>query len=82
VLSLAALSLFCIQESIAQGFLWRLPGVIFINLLCLHFLDEILAPKITKLCFGLEIFGAKILYKKRVHKMLMKLIAEGLGFLP
>jgi len=32
-----------------------------------------LAPKITELCFGFVIFGAKILYKKRVCKTLMKL---------
>jgi len=38
-----------------------------------------LTPKITKLCFGLEIFGAKISYEKCLSKTLMKLTA-GLSF--
>ncbi len=32
------------------------PGVNFINVLHAHFSYEILAPKITKLCYGFEIF--------------------------
>jgi hypothetical protein len=48
----------------------RIPGVNFINVLHAFF---ILVPKITKLCFGFEIFGAKILYKICVSKTLMKL---------
>jgi len=48
-------------------------GVNFINVFCAHFSYKILAPKITKLGFGFESFGAKISYKKCEHKTLMKL---------
>ncbi len=48
----------------------------FINILCSRFLYKILAPKITKLCFGF-VTREKLLnllsYKKFVSKMLMKL---------
>ncbi len=37
---------------------------------------EILVPKIIKLYLGLKFFGAKILYKKRTRKPLMKLTAD------
>jgi hypothetical protein len=37
---------------------------------------NILAEKITKLRCEFEIFGAKILYKKRARKTLMKLTPE------
>jgi len=33
-------------------------------------------PKITKLCFGFEIFAAKILYEICARKTLMKLTAD------
>jgi len=39
------------------------PGVNFINILRSHFSHKILAPKITKLCFGFEVLDPKILYK-------------------
>jgi len=51
------------------------PRVDFINILLTHFLYKILAPKITKLCFGFEIFGAKVSYQKHAHITLMKLTA-------
>jgi len=38
-----------------------------------HFLYEILATKITKLCFGFEIFGQQNIGKNARKKMLMKL---------
>jgi len=44
------------------------PGVNFINVLCTRFSYKILVPKITKLCFLFEIFGAKILYKNACVK--------------
>ncbi len=47
------------------------PRVNFINVLRIRFLYEILAPKITKLCFGLEIFWLKNIGAKCAHKMLM-----------
>jgi len=34
----------------------QLPGVNLINVLRLHFLYKILAPQITKLCFGFDTF--------------------------
>ncbi len=37
------------------------------------FLYKILAPKITKLCFGFEVLVPKISYKKRARTTLMKL---------
>jgi hypothetical protein len=37
------------------------------------FCADILAPKITKLCFGFEIFSRQNIGEKRAHKMLMKL---------
>jgi len=51
----------------------RHSGVNFINILCAHFLSEVLAPKFTKLCFGFEIFWRKIIGAKCTHKMLTKL---------
>jgi len=36
---------------------------------------QVLAPRITKLCFGFEILAPKILYEKRAHITLMKLMA-------
>ncbi len=47
------------------------PRVNFINVLGTHFLQEILAPKITKLYFGFEIFWRKNIGTKCAHKMLM-----------
>jgi hypothetical protein len=38
-----------------------------------HFSYEILAPKITKLCFGFEMFLAPNISEKSVRKTLMKL---------
>jgi hypothetical protein len=38
-----------------------------------YFINVIRAPKITKLCFGFEIFAPKILFKKCARKTLMKL---------
>jgi len=37
------------------------------------FCVDILAPKITKLCFGFEIFWRKNIGEKSMFKMLMKL---------
>jgi hypothetical protein len=37
------------------------------------FCDNILAPKITKLCFGFEIFWRQNIGEKSASKMLMKL---------
>jgi len=55
----------------------RLKGltsvVNFINVLSARFSFEILAPKITKLCFGFEVLLPKIWYKKRACITLMKL---------
>jgi len=51
-------------------------GVNFINILLAHFWYEILAPKITNLCFGFEIFAPKILYEKAARKTLMKLTSD------
>jgi len=42
------------------------PGVNFINILCARFF----------LVWALRLFGTKILYEKRVRKMLMKLTAD------
>jgi len=56
-------------------------GVNFINILRARFSYEILVPKITNLCFGIETFWRqKIVYKKRVCKTLMKLTA-GVNFI-
>jgi len=67
-------SLFCAFGICACKMLMKLTSEInFINILSTQFLYVILAPKITKLCFGFEIFGNKISYKKRTHKTLMKL---------
>jgi len=51
----------------------NVPCVNFINVLREHFLYKILAPKITKLCFGFEVLVPKILYEKCACIMLMKL---------
>jgi len=40
------------------------PAVNFINVLLAHFSHKILAPKITKLCFGFEIFWHQNIGKK------------------
>ena len=60
----------------------RLKGltsvVNFINVLSARFSFEILAPKITKLCFGFEVLLPKILYKKRA--CIMKLMKLTPGF--
>ncbi len=42
----------------------RPHGVNCINILFVHFLYKILAPKFTKLCFGFEILAQKYLCKK------------------
>ncbi len=47
----------------------QLPVVNFINA---HFLCKILAPKITMLCFGFEIFWHQNINKKSKRNMLMK----------
>jgi len=65
-------------SAILHGSDWELviflePAVNFINVLHECFSYEILAPKITKLCFGFVIFGATISCEKRARKMLMKL---------
>ncbi len=57
------------QNSLMTSSLSR-PGVNFINLLSARFSSEILVPKTSKLCFGFEIFGTKILCEKRMRKML------------
>ncbi len=44
--------------------------------ICTHFLYKILAPKITKLCFGFEIFCHQNIVAKCTRKMLMKLTTE------
>jgi len=52
------------------------PGVNFINVLQARFLYKILAPKITKLCFGFETrkkLPKRLSYQKRALKTLMKL---------
>ncbi len=49
------------------------PAANFINVLCVLFSLIFLAPKISKLGFGLVIFGVKILYEKLECKTLMKL---------
>jgi hypothetical protein len=43
-------------------------GVDFINILRAHFSYKILAPKITKLCFGFEIFWRPNIGKKNRAK--------------
>jgi hypothetical protein len=43
------------------------------------FCANILAPKITKLCFGFEIFWRQNIDEKNVRKMLMKL-TPGVNF--
>jgi len=48
-------------------------AVNFINILRTCFSYEILAPKITKLCYGFEIFWRQNISKKSYHLMLMKL---------
>jgi hypothetical protein len=45
----------------------------FINVLRVHFLYEVLAPKITKLCFGDWDFLATNIVVKNARKMMMKL---------
>jgi len=57
---------------ITSKIVWK-AGVNFINVLCARFSYKILAPKITKLCFGFEVLPPKSLYKKRTSKTLMKL---------
>ncbi len=49
------------------------PGVNSINILCAHFVPIFWCQKISNPKHSLEIFGAKILYKKRKRKKLMKL---------
>jgi len=44
------------------------------------FCTNILEPKITKLCFGFEIFWRQNIIKKETHKMLMKL-TPGVDFI-
>ncbi len=51
-------------------------GVNFINILCVPFLYKTLVPKITKLCFGFEIFWSTNIGKKSSQKMLIKLTTE------
>jgi hypothetical protein len=48
------------------------PAINFINVLQACFLYKILAPKITKLCFGFEIFWLQNIGEKSTRKMLMK----------
>jgi hypothetical protein len=48
----------------------------FINVLCERFSFKILAPKITKLCFGFEIFWRQNFVQKCARKTMMKLTAE------
>jgi len=52
--------------------LWS--GVNFINVLCTHFLYVSLFGRFSLVMFGFVIFGTKILYEKRAHKTLMKLM--------
>jgi len=55
----------------------RLSQVVnFINIICTSFLCEILLPKITKLCFGFDIFWHHNIDEKSASKMLMKLTPE------
>jgi hypothetical protein len=49
------------------------PGVNFINNLRLHFLYKILAPPITKLCFGFETFWHQNFVQKAGAKNLDKI---------
>jgi len=51
-------------------------GLNFINILCESFSYKILPPKITKLCFGFEIFWRPNISAKRTQKMLMKLTPD------
>jgi len=44
-----------------------------INVLCAHFSYKIFNAKISYPKASFVVFGAKILYKNRAHKMLMKL---------
>jgi len=43
------------------------------------FFVQILASKITKLCFGFDIIWCQNISAKCVHKMLMKLTPEGIA---
>jgi len=56
------------------------PRVNFFNILCARFLYESYLNSFSLITFGFVIFGAKILYKKHPHKMLMKLTV-GLPFI-
>jgi len=55
-------------------------GVDFINILFTHFSCKILAPKITKLCFGFEFFWHQNIGEKSTGKMFMKL-TPGVDFI-
>jgi len=50
-----------------------LPGVNFINVLCVRFLYESKLSSFPLITFGFVIFGTNISNKKRARKMLMKL---------
>jgi len=54
----------------------RKTGVNFINILRTRFSYESKFQSFSLITFRFVIFGVKILYKKRAHKMLMKLTAE------
>jgi len=59
-----------------EFFVGLAPGVNFINILCTLFSYISLFSSFSLVTFGFLIFGAKILYKKHVHKTLMKLTPE------
>jgi len=61
------------MKSTILTFTFLLLGVNFINVYARVFRTKFWLQKITKLCFGFEIFGAKILYEKQARKTLMKL---------
>ncbi len=52
------------------------PGVNFINVICARFLYKIFGAKTSDPKHSFVIFGAKIVYEKRVRKTLMKLTPE------
>jgi len=51
-----------------------ITGVNFINISRMRFMYKMLAPKITKLCFGFETFWCQIFVQKLARKTFMKLI--------
>jgi len=60
-------------HTLFAAFSFKLLAGIFINVLRAHFLQEILVPKIIKLCFVFEVLAPKILYEKCAGITLMKL---------